>query len=61
MALVNKGVALAAPNRSDEKVAVYDSVISRVGEAAEPALREQVDKAGRCRKMTLDARRRRKK
>lgn len=45
MALVNNGMALTALNRKDEKIAVDKSVISGVGAAAEPGLREQLAKA----------------
>ena len=45
MALVNKGITLGQLNRNEEEIAVYDQVVARFGEAAEPALREQVARA----------------
>jgi tetratricopeptide (TPR) repeat protein len=44
-ALVNKGVALAALNRNEEAIALYDEVISRFSTATQPALQEQVARA----------------
>ena len=44
-ALVNKGVALAELNRSEEAVALYDEVLRRFGESSELALRERVARA----------------
>jgi hypothetical protein len=35
-------------NRSAEAIAVCDYVVARIGDAAEPALREQVARAGRA-------------
>jgi tetratricopeptide (TPR) repeat protein len=44
-ALVNVGVLLAELGRSEEAVGVYDQVVTRFGQAPEPALRERVAKA----------------
>jgi hypothetical protein len=44
-ALVNKGYRLGVLTRSEDAIAVYDEVVRRFGEATEPALREQVEKA----------------
>ena len=42
MALVYKGVELGRLGRYDEAVAVFDQVLERFGDAAEPKLRRQV-------------------
>jgi tetratricopeptide (TPR) repeat protein len=39
---INRGVALGSLNRSEEEMAVYDAVVARLGDAAEPVLREGV-------------------
>ena len=44
-ALFNKGVTLGQLNRSEEEIQAYDEVLRRVGDATEPALREQVARA----------------
>jgi hypothetical protein len=44
-ALVNKGVALGALDRSAEAIAVYDDLLARFGTATELPLREWVAKA----------------
>jgi hypothetical protein len=44
-ALVIKGVPLAQLGRFEEAITVTNEVVSRVGAAAEAALREQVAKA----------------
>src|SRR4029450_9997516 len=44
-AIVNKGITLTLMKRGPEAIAVYDDVIRRYGESAEPALRDQVSKA----------------
>ncbi|MGX5664216.1 tetratricopeptide repeat protein, partial [Diaphorobacter nitroreducens] len=41
-ALVNKGVTQGQLNQHEAAIATYDEVLRRFGEAAEPALREQV-------------------
>ena len=44
-ALVKKGVRLGRLNQCQEEIAVYDEVVRRFGEAAEPALRKLVARA----------------
>jgi tetratricopeptide (TPR) repeat protein len=44
-ALLNIGVLFRELGRPEDEMAVYDQVVDRFGEAAEPALREQVAKA----------------
>jgi len=41
-ALFNRGAVLGTLNHSDDEIAVYDSLIARFENAAEPRLREQV-------------------
>ncbi|MGX5664045.1 hypothetical protein, partial [Diaphorobacter nitroreducens] len=43
--LVNRGIAQGRLNQHEAAVATYDEVLRRFGEAAEPALREQVARA----------------
>ena len=45
IALVSKALTLGSLNRSEEEIGVYDEVVRRFGEAAEPALREHVAEA----------------
>ena len=54
-ALLYKGITLAALNRSEEEIAVYEEVVKRFGEASEPELREQVAKALVNKGITLSA------
>lgn len=42
IALVNKGVCLAALGRDEEAIAVYDQVVIQFGESDEPSLKETV-------------------
>ena len=41
-ALVNKGIRLSQPDRSEEAVGIFDQVVARFGDVPDPALREQV-------------------
>ncbi len=42
----NAGVVLGELDRSEEAIAVYDEVVARFGDAAEPAAREAAERAG---------------
>jgi len=55
LALVNEGVRLSQLGRSDEAIMVYDSVVSRFGEASELALREEAARAESLKADTLVA------
>jgi tetratricopeptide (TPR) repeat protein len=44
-ALFNKGVTLGQLNRNAEEIQAYDEALRRIGDATEPALREQISKA----------------
>ena len=54
-ALVNRGRALAALNRTQEALEAYDEVIRRFGESEIPAIRERVARAHANRGIALDA------
>jgi hypothetical protein len=44
-ALVSKGIALGQLDRSAEEITAYDEVVTRFGDADDPALLEEVAKA----------------
>jgi TolA-binding protein len=48
-ALLYKGIAFGELGRAEEAIAVYEDVIARFGDAADPAIREQVAKASAVR------------